>query len=163
MFIAHAPVGYLIGTRLSGPLGRWAGPLPALVPVSVAGALAPDLDLLLWLADRSVHHHAWPTHWPLAWAALACGIAPMLRWPALRARAVLALAFAGNGLLHQVLDTLVGDIRWLAPFDQRALALFVVQRIHEPWWLNFLLHPSFLVELGLTAAAGLAWWHRRRA
>jgi hypothetical protein len=39
-----------------------------------------------------------------------------------------------------------------------------VQRVHEPWWLNFLLHPTFLVEVALvTTAVGLALTARHPA
>jgi hypothetical protein len=135
VFIAHAPVGWLTARALGGgrPLGV----------ACVAGALAPDLDLLLWLRDPTVHHHAWPTHWPLCWLALVLA--------AFAARSRLAAAFAGSGLLHCALDTIVGDIRWLAPFSDRAWSLFVVERAVEPWWLNFLLHPTFALELALVA------------
>ena len=104
MLIAHAPVGYLVGTAL-----RRASPVPGLVAAAVSGALAPDLDMLLFLADRSIHHHAWPTHWPVTWVGLAVVTAPGLCWAPTRRPAVLALVFAGNGFLHLALDTLVGE------------------------------------------------------
>ncbi|EFA5024753.1 TPA: metal-dependent hydrolase, partial [Escherichia coli] len=37
-----------------------------------------------------------------------------------------------------------------------------ITAVHHPWWLNFLLHWSFLLELALVVAA-IAMWCRRNA
>jgi inner membrane protein len=51
----------------------------------------------------------------------------------------------------------VGGIRWLAPWSDRFYRLAVVPALHHPWWLNFALHGSFLLELVIVGwAAGLA-------
>jgi hypothetical protein len=138
MMIAHLPAGYL-ATRALAPRYLVAG---------LAGAIAPDLDMLWWLASGGhTHHHAYPTHFPSVWLGglVACWL---LRRP-------MGVVFAANGLLHLGLDTLVGDIAWLAPFDMRRASLFVVTDRFDPWWLNFVLHGSFGLELALCVAAGV--------
>lgn len=53
---------------------------------------------------------------------------------------------------HLLLDTIVGDIWWLYPYVDTPFALFVVPSLYRPWWLNFVLHWSFMVEVAVTAA-----------
>ena len=150
MLVAHAPVGYLVGSSVR---------IRGAVAASIAGALAPDVDVLPSFV-LAVHHHAWPTHWPVAWALVGAGLAPLLVTPKTRPAAVLALLFVGNALLHLVCDSLVGDVRWLAPWSQHAFAVVHLKRVLDPWWLNFVLHPSFLVELALVAAAAYRYGSR---
>ncbi|HEX8213828.1 MAG TPA: metal-dependent hydrolase [Longimicrobium sp.] len=79
----------------------------------------------------------------------------------LRARrtAWLALAILGiNVLLHLVLDTVAGGIRWLSPFSDVELALTTVRARYDPWVLNFVLHRTFALELALVVAA--LWRYR---
>jgi inner membrane protein len=61
--------------------------------------------------------------------------------------------FSAGGLLHMVLDSVVGDIWWFAPFIDRPFALFTVPALYTPWWLNFLLHWSFALELAICVGA----------
>jgi hypothetical protein len=140
MMIAHLPAGYL-ATRLLAPRRLlWAG---------LAGSVAPDLDMLWWhLTVGHVHHHAYPPHFPSVW--LGGVIVSVL------ARSPMGVVFAANGLLHLGLDTLVGDIAWLAPWDMHRASLFLVTDRFDPWWLNFVLHWSFGLELALCAAALVA-------
>ena len=80
-------------------------------------------------------------------------------WRADRTRlwAALAGVFALGGFTHMVLDSVVGDIAWLAPFSHEYFSLSHVEAIFEPWWLNFILHWSFALELGLVALAVYEW------
>jgi inner membrane protein len=117
------------------------------------------VDILYFhLVDhRQHHHHSYFTHFPSVWLGL---VALSVLWK-LRARgsvaAVLGIVFALNGLVHMVLDSVVGDVRWLAPLSDRAFALAAVPALYKPWWLNFLLHWSFLLELSLVAGAFAMW------
>jgi len=54
---------------------------------------------------------------------------------------------------HLLLDTIVGDIWWFAPFIDKPFAFFTVPALYKPWWLNFLLHWSFALELAVFALA----------
>jgi hypothetical protein len=159
MFIGHGPAGYLISTLLFRhlpPAARAAR--GAFLAAGMAGALAPDLDMLYFhLVDhRQHHHHAYFTHFPSFWAALLLSLAWVLAAKG-RSKPILAIAFSLNGLFHMVLDSVVGDIGWLSPFDGALFSLATVPALYQPWWLNFLLHWSFLLELALVAWAIVLW------
>jgi inner membrane protein len=64
-------------------------------------------------------------------------------------------------MVHLCLDSIVGDIWWLAPFVDRPFSLFTVPALYQPWWLNFLLHWSFGLELGLVVWAVFVWQRGR--
>ena len=55
-----------------------------------------------------------------------------------------------------VQDSVVGDIWWFAPFIDRSFALYT------PWWLNFVLHWSFALELAICAIAVITFRRRQR-
>ncbi|MEX6500454.1 metal-dependent hydrolase [Pseudomonas zhanjiangensis] len=161
MFIAHLPSGYLLTVALAKRLHQV--PLPWLMSAGILGALAPDFDMAyFYLVDqRQTHHHQYPSHWPLCWLAL-CAAALIWRYLAPHSRgAVLAWLFGLGGILHLLLDSLVGDIWWLAPFIDQPYALFSVPALYQPWWLNFIVHWSFAVELAIAGCALLLY--RRRS
>ena len=159
MIVAHAPGGYLLTTWLLRKLPavdrrralRWG----------LAGSVAPDLDMLRFhlIDHRQQNHHLYWTHWPVTWLLLILAMQLLRR----RTRwADYGWLFAVNGMLHMVLDTVVGRIWWLAPWVDRPFYLATVHPLHRPWWLNFLLHPSFGLELLICAAAGWVWHRSRR-
>jgi len=160
MIIAHAPGGYLFSTWLlrNTPAveRRWA------LRWGVAGSIAPDLDMLWFhLADHGQrNHHLYWSHWPVTWLLLILGMY-LLRGRTRWARC--GWLFAANGMLHMVLDSVVGRIWWLAPWVDRPFSLATVHPWFQPWWLNFLAHPSFGLELLICAAAGLVWYRNRSA
>ena len=60
-----------------------------------------------------------------------------------------------------VLDSVVGDIGWLKPWHNGLYAMFEVSNRYSPWQLNFIIHWSFAMELGLLLLA--VWqWRRKR-
>ena len=75
--------------------------------------------------------------------------------------AVLALIFSLNGFVHMLLDTVVGDIWWFAPFVDKPFALFSVASVYKPWWLNFILHWTILLEIAICLWAFLLWRRKR--
>jgi inner membrane protein len=56
-----------------------------------------------------------------------------------------------------LLDSIVGDIWWFAPFVDKSFALFTVPALYHPWWLNFVLHWTFLLELLILLWAVNIW------
>src|SRR5262249_26358818 len=74
-----------------------------------------------------------------------------------RSGAALATIFSFNGFVHLLLDSIVGRIWWLAPFVDRPFSLFTVHGTYKPWWLNFMLHWSFALEIALLISAAWLW------
>lgn len=156
MFIAHLPAGYL-ATRLI--LSRQPAPEPLrrrLLALGMAASVLPDLDLLwfYFVDDRRQVHHAYLPHLPLAWMALfAAAVGVMWMRGAGRKAWLAVLVFGANVMLHQVLDTMAGGIRWLWPVSHAELALSHVEARYQPWYLNFILHWTFILEIAVLAAA----------
>ena len=157
MLIAHLPAAWLLTRRLRGDNRfRWLG--------LVAGVL-PDLDMVRFylVDDRQFVHHSYWTHLPYCWAMLAAAwfiVAAARRSTAARAAGTF---FFANILLHLLLDTVVGKICWLAPFEDRGFALFAVPSGHSFWVANFVLHWSFVFELAIVLWAAWEFATRRRS
>jgi inner membrane protein len=153
------PAGYICS--------KWLYPRFVSVPVDyrkyllcgLIGSIAPDLDLLyFYLVDhRQHHHHSYWTHYPVVWLGLTVAAFLYYRYGRQRIKAVLLLVLSFNGFMHMVLDTLVGDISWFAPVSDRAYSLIMVPARFDPWWLNFVLHWSLLVEVVIMATALGIW------
>lgn len=164
MFIAHLPAGYVVSKLLAPRFGAFGASGCAFIGAGLAGSVAPDLDMLYFhFVDLGrQHHHAYWTHYPAVWLG---GLLAALAWLLIRnvgQRPALAVIFALNGLVHVALDSLVGDIRWLAPLRDDPFALVTVPALHQPWWLNFIVHWTFVLEL-IVVAAAIALWSKSRA
>lgn len=146
MFIAHLPAGYLltkgIQHRIHETKYLWIG---------LIASVLPDIDLLyFYFIDhkQTLHHEYWthlPFFWLSIWAAIAIG---NLRFRN-RAVAVCSLIFFSNIFLHLILDTFVGGIAWLYPWNPQSFSLVTVPATHAFWVLSFVTHWSFLVELAI--------------
>ena len=163
MFIAHLPSGYIMSVTLLERMRNAPVPAVAVLVAGMIGALAPDLDLAyFYLVDhRQTHHHKYVSHWPLLWFSLALASALCLACARKSKAALLALVLSSGGVLHMLLDSVVGDIWWFAPFIDRPYVLFTVPALFTPWWLNFILHWSFALEVGISAWALLIYRRRR--
>ncbi|MDH5232073.1 MAG: metal-dependent hydrolase [Gammaproteobacteria bacterium] len=146
MFIAHLPSGYIMALKF---LKRnWARSISSkwIIFVGTIGAVFPDTDMLyFYFIDKGqILHHSYITHWPSFWI---CLLLVNLAWGRFSPKAIPGIIFSLGGLLHVVLDSFVGDIRWLAPFSDVAFSIYEVPAIYNPWWLNFVLHWTFAVEV----------------
>lgn len=161
MFIAHLPAGYLV-TRSILRRHPVAEPLRRrLLALGMAASVLPDLDLLwfYFVDQRRQVHHAYLPHLPLFWLTVFAVLALVLRVRgAARSTWLATTIVAANILLHLVLDTTAGGIRWLWPFSHAELVMAHVPARHEPWVLNFILHWTFALELAILAAALLVAW-----
>ncbi|KZY32627.1 hydrolase [Alcanivorax sp. HI0044] len=166
MFIAHLPAGYLLAQHLLKRICTIPVSPKAVLFTVMVGAIAPDLDMLYFyfIDHRQTHHHKYFSHWPSLWIGLLC--TSMLATGLTRKQSLpfLTLIFSLGGLLHMLLDSVVGDIWWLAPFVDRPYALFTVPAHFQPWWFNFVLHWSFVIELLiiLWATKRYRWIKRNR-
>ena len=162
MLIGHLPAGYLIGRALmrSHSVRR-----STLLAAAMAGSVFPDIDLLyFYLFDHQrTHHHLYWTHIPAFWLAACAGV--LLAWAANRElRPPVALWFFLAGILsHLLLDSIVGEIYWLVPLSYEPFSMFTVHPRYSPWFLNYVMHWTFGLELALIcAAATLAYRDLRR-
>lgn len=162
MFAAHIPSGYILSVTLLEKLRSVPASTSAVICAGVIGALAPDLDMIyFYLIDhRQTHHHKYITHWPILWLTLLLVSEVWMHFSKKPKAAFLSLTFCLGSVLHVVLDSFVGDIWWFAPFNDRPYAMFTVPAVFEPWWLNFIFHWSFAVELTICLWA-LCLYRRR--
>lgn len=159
MIIGHLPAGYVI-SRLLLPQAELRGvSAKAFLWAGVVGALAPDFDMFYFhlIDHRQHHHHTYFTHYPVFWLSLLIASAIWLYLARAKNHAACAAIFSLNGFAHMFFDTIVGDIWWLAPWVNRPFAFFTVPALYKPWWLNFLLHWSFAIELAVLAWAIYLW------
>ena len=132
--------------------------------VIMIGAVFPDIDLFyFYLFDnRSVHHHKYFLHWFSFWIPIFLISYFYFKFSQYTSRlALIVLLFSGATLLHISLDTFVGDVWLFAPFIDQAYVFFEVTSRYQPWWLNFILHWSFVVELLICFIAMWMYWKDR--
>jgi inner membrane protein len=159
MIIGHMPAGYIVSKLLFARFEPFGVRLKPFLWAGVLGAVAPDLDMLYFhLVDhRAHHHHTYITHFPLLWGALLIAGTTWLRLSSVKPRAASAVIFSLNGLFHVVLDSIVGDVWWLAPFLDKPFSFFTVPALYKPWWLNFIFHWSFALEIAVVVWALYLW------
>jgi inner membrane protein len=162
MFIAHLPIGYLVSKVIYTRLMSQGIGARGIVISGMCGSIAPDLDLFyFYLIDNRQHnHHSYWTHYPSVWICLMLVPLAFIHLKRARAFALLAIIFSLNGLIHMVLDSIAGVIHWFAPFVFNAYSLVTVPALYQPWWLNFILHWSFLLEIIITVWVIHAWRNR---
>lgn len=125
----------LTATFAAAGLGRGRSDAPLVGAAVFLGAMAPDVDALLYLIGPALYfrHHRVYTHTLLAALCLSALIAGgvTLITPQARFRALFAYAFLGH-LVHLALDMLPRyPLRPLAPFAGTNLAMGIVP-FHDP-------------------------------
>lgn len=155
MFLGHLPAGYLCSNFL---LKHREVPIEKrnmLLILGLIGSIAPDLDMFyFYLVDHRQHwHHSYVTHWPSFWLGVIAS--SFMVGSTIRNRLLVygGTIFGINGLLHLVLDTHIGRIRWLEPFSDRWVYLWNVPSLYHPKILNFMFHWTFLFEITLVVSA----------
>ncbi|MET0081326.1 MAG: metal-dependent hydrolase [Candidatus Thiodiazotropha lotti] len=158
MFIAHLPAGYLVTKFVCRNLRMSAEVKNKVMASGLLGAIAPDLDLFYWsLVDRyRDHHHSYWSHYPVAWLLLLLTSHILFRVHGKGYRSYGLLLFSLNGFFHLILDSMAGEIRWLMPFENSGYSLAMILPDYSPWFLNFILHWTFLVEISIVALCCLS-------
>ncbi|MDD2800242.1 MAG: metal-dependent hydrolase [Methylobacter sp.] len=159
MIIAHLPAGYIVSTLLFPRLQNYGVSRQGFMRAGLFGAVAPDLDMIYFYCfdERAHPHHSYYSHFPMVWLLLLILSAFWLHTAKRKELPVLTMIFAANGLLHMFLDFIASNIYWLAPFVNKPFSLITVPRVYEPWWLNFILHRAFGVEIAIVVAAIYLW------
>ena len=159
MLTAHLPAGYVAAKLLFPRLATQGAPFRPFLIAALLGAVAPDFDLLyFYLIDerQHLHHTFWP-HFPILWLILLLVSTAWLYFVRARQYAALAVIFTANGMIHMVLDTVVGNIWWFAPFVNQPYSLFTVTARYSPWWLNYIIHWTYGFELAIIVWAIYLW------
>ncbi|MGP0171638.1 metal-dependent hydrolase [Pseudomonas sp. NCHU5208] len=159
MFIGHLPAGYISAKLLLKRFANTGISARLFIFFGVLGGLAPDFDMFYFyfVDNRQSHHHTYWPHYPLLWLGLLAVSCAWFKFAANRSGAALMLIFSIGGFIHMLLDSIVGDIWWFAPFIDKPYAMFTVEAVYKPWWLNFILHWSFLLEILVLAWACYLW------
>jgi LexA-binding, inner membrane-associated putative hydrolase len=159
MFIGHLPAGFITAKLLFLRFEASSVSYKNFLVWGMLGAIAPDIDLLyFYLIDHRQHlHHSYFTHFPLSWFSLLILSTAWFYFAMPRKNAALAIIFSLGGFIHLFLDTTVGGIQWFAPFVNKPFSLATVPAIYKPWWLNFLLHWSFGIEIMVVCWAIYLW------
>lgn len=158
MFLAHLPAGYLLTKQIQRRMHEmkylWIG---------LVASVLPDIDLLYFyfIDHRQTLHHEYWTHLPIFWLTLWAITAIGNLCFKSRTATVISLIFFSNVLLHLVLDTFVGGIAWLYPWNTQSIFLVTVPATHTFWVLSFLTHWSFLVELVIIVWAAAVFFRSK--
>ncbi len=156
MVFAHIPAGYLLANEFV-KRRRWP---TILLWVGMIGGTFPDIDILYaQVTNREfLDHHVFLTHLPVFWFLLAAIVLTIIllarRTSWLPAWAV----FFSAVILHLVLDTIITDTYWLAPFSWAPFRLVTVPDRYSWWLLNNVFHWSFLFEIAIIAAAAVVFF-----
>ncbi len=153
MIIAHLPLGYLL-TKATAKIIRTHSNTKGFMVAGLVGSVCPDFDMLYFhfIDNGRHHHHDYWTHIPLFWFGVLLLLAGVCKWLSPK-HLPLIIVFGVNVIAHLITDTLVGDIKWLYPFNDAYYAFFTVPARYQPWWLNFILHWTFLLELSILLTA----------
>jgi inner membrane protein len=146
MFIAHLSAGYLLTDSLQRRFK-----IKDFLLVGLVASILPDIDLFyfFFVDNRQSLHHAYWTHIPFDWLCIALVVFVSLRLFNQGKYYLAAIIFFANIFLHMLLDTIAGGIMWLYPFSQTELFLVTVPARFHPWYLNFVFHWTFLLEIAL--------------
>jgi inner membrane protein len=163
MMIGHLPAGYLCTSALLDRLDPPAHSRRVLMRAGLAASVLPDLDVLFYHLDANhpSGHHAYWTHMPLFWLCVTLALL-LIAWRlGRRDLFALVLVVGVNALLHVILDTPTGYIQWLAPWSDAPVGYVEIPNRYRLWPLNFFLHWTFALEIGVIVAAGLLYFRRR--
>ena len=150
MFIAHVPSGYILAKFLEKKLKATGLSKKTFFALLMVGAVFPDLDsfYFYFIDGRSVHHHKYFVHWFSVWLPILFAAVLYLKITKFSSKMAWMISlFSVGAVLHICLDTFVGDVWLFAPFIDQPYVFFEVMPRYQPWWLNFILHWSFLLEL----------------
>ena len=114
----------------------------------IFGSVAPDLDMFYFhlIDHRYVNHHKYFSHYPVVWVSVIA-LSFFVMKATRNSHGIYPAIFSISGFFHLILDSIVGDIWWLAPFVDQPFALATVPARYHPWWLSFIFHWSFGLEI----------------
>lgn len=154
MLIAHLPAGYLLTRFIQKTTGTNKHMRTGLV-----ASVLPDIDMLYFnFISNSQSHHEFITHTPMFWFFMmffSLGPASIFIKDDRKYDKVfmILVIFFANIFLHMLLDSFAAPIRWLYPIYNYSFELIHVPAKYDWWVCSFVLHWSFLVEIGIVLVA----------
>jgi hypothetical protein len=151
MTFGHLSAGYITSKLLFKEFEHQSVYSKAFIFWGIFGSIAPDIDMLYYfIAKHSLlNHHQYYTHFPIFWLTL---LLISLVWLKLHHHRnqlpASAFIFTFNGFIHTILDTITGEIWWLAPFGNKPFSL-VAERSELPYFTDW----TFGIELFLLLLA----------
>ena len=155
MTFGHLSAGYITSKLLFKPFEHQSVYSKAFIFWGLIGSIAPDFYVLYYfLVDHILpNHHKYFTHFPLFWLTL---LMMSLFWIQVHhhrnQNPASAFIFTFNGFIHTLLDTVTGEIWWLAPFVNKPFSLVAV-RSEIPYFTDW----TFGIELFLLLLALSLW------
>jgi inner membrane protein len=160
MFIAHLPAGYIVTKKLQHKTKFYK-----YLWVGLLASILPDLDLFwfYFVDHRQTEHHEYFTHSPIFWLIiLLCSLIILFIFRKLnKATVAIILFFFVNLYLHFILDSIVGGINWGYPFFDGHVLLYEIAPRYDWWVFNFILHPTFLLEIAIVIYGFLYYFRKK--
>ncbi len=148
MIIGHLPLGYISTKIITAKWPNNSVKRRAFIIAGLLGSIIPDFDMIyFYLFDNCQHHHH--TYWihiPFYWCIIL-GLSILVLWFTKKEYLPFLSIFGINIFIHLFVDTIVGDIWWLYPLLNKPYSLFSVPALYNTWWVNFILHWSFIIEI----------------
>ena len=124
MIFAHLPAGYITCRLLFNKFRHRVDSPKAYLFWGLLGSVAPDFNYLyLWFSDIEQDHHRIFTHYSSFWGVLLIGSVLWLRSDRRSQQPVSAFMFSIGGFIHMVLDTVPGEVFWLAPISYKPFSI----------------------------------------
>ena len=155
MTFGHLSAGYITSKLLFKGFEHKSVYSKAFMFWGLFGSIAPDFDILYYfLLDHTFpNHHQYFSHLPLFWLTF---LLMSLFWLQLHhhrnQNPASAFIFTLNGFIHTILDTVTGEIWWLAPFVNKPFSL-AAERSEIPNFTDW----TFSIELFLILWALSLW------
>lgn len=162
MFIAHAPAGYIVAKFAERLISRDKSETKLILAYGIIFSILPDLDMIYFytIDNRQNLHHSYWTHIPIFWICCSLFVILISIISGSRVVYLCGLMLMLSTMVHLILDSVVGGILWLYPISSTAYTLIDVPAQFGHWILNFVLHWSFLLELGILALAVIVFFRR---
>jgi inner membrane protein len=155
MFLAHLPAGYLLTKILQKKFRT-----EKFMSAGLLGSIFPDFDIFwFYFIDQKRHlHHSYLTHIPSFWLLLYSITFFAISITSRQKYKPLVMIFFAAIFSHLVLDTVVGKIQWLSPFNNTSYYLFEVPVQYNFWVWNFIFHWSFRLEIIIIVITIYVWF-----
>ncbi len=165
MLIAHLPSGYIIAKILYKKIKFFPYSWRWFLFICLTGAIAPDFDIIYnhFLDQSNINHRFYWSHHPIIWFGLLFIMSLLLKfYVKIYPFIFYSVVFTFCACIHLLLDSVAGVILCGAPFSYQSYSLVTIPATFSHWWLNLILHWTFLLEIFITGWAVCLWLKERK-